>query len=263
MRRITINMFAALCAVTAASAASAQDLDRLYCAERALGVFFYCEPSSDAPEETPPHDAEAASVGARGEAARIREQMEEARAEAVLRPTPENVAAYIALQREQLDRATLFADVWRRLLWERPDLDYTLVRPVGQLAKQVWLDERSAARNDAVEAISDRYGLFYFFSSSCGACKTFSPILRAFADAHGLTVRAVSVDGGRSLYFPAATHDRGQMERMGLADAPTPAVVLFDAAANAVRPVAFGIVSADDLAERIYLLTASEVGDDL
>jgi hypothetical protein len=33
-----------------------------------------------------------------------------------LEPTPENISHYIAFQREQLDRASSFADMWQRTI---------------------------------------------------------------------------------------------------------------------------------------------------
>ena len=265
MQHITNSILAGLAALLFASAASAQErLDRLYCAERDLGVYFYCEhPQADQNTQQPtPSTAATPSLSATEKAARIRAEVEEARATAVLNPTPQNVASYIRVQRAQLDRASLFADVWRRVIWSEPELDYTLQRPVGQLAKRVWLSERNEDRTAAVRAVSERYGLFYFYSSRCGACQAFSPVLRAFADAHDLTVRAVSVDGGPSPYFPNAVTDHGQMAKMGLSAAPTPTVVLFDSNTNDVTPIAFGVVSASDLADRILLLTTTEAGND-
>ena len=102
--------------------------------------------------------------------------------EAVLRPTPENVRNYISYQRIQLDRASAFSDTWRRLIWSEPELDYTLERPVSQLAKRQWLDARRDDKDRLLEGLSDQYGLFYFFAASCSACTEFSAILRAFAD---------------------------------------------------------------------------------
>lgn len=263
MPHITSSIYAAFAALLFATAAGAQErLDRLYCAERDLGVYFYCEPPQADQDPAASSSTSLPAMSATEKAERIRAEVEEARATAVLNPTPQNVASYIRVQRAQLDRATLFADVWRRVIWSEPDLDYTLQRPVGQLAKRIWLSERTEDRTAAVRAVSDRYGLFYFYSSTCGACQAFSPVLRAFADAHDLAVQAVSVDGGPSPYFPNAVTDQGQMAKMGLSAAPTPTVVLFDSDTNDVTPIAFGIVSASDLADRILLLTTTEPGDD-
>ena len=72
----------------------------------------------------------------------MRRALEEARAEAILNPTRENVTAYLRLQQETLQRAAAFSDAFRRTVWATPELDYTLRRPVGALAKQVWSDGR-------------------------------------------------------------------------------------------------------------------------
>ena len=63
-------------------------------------------------------------------------ELRELKARAILDPTPANVTAYIRYQRAQLDRASLFGDVWQRAIWQTPEIDYTLQRPVGTLAKR-------------------------------------------------------------------------------------------------------------------------------
>ena len=60
----------------------------------------------------------------------MRHELEESRATAILEPTPENVAAYLYLQQVSLQRASTFSDVFRRVVWSTPELDYTSrVRP--------------------------------------------------------------------------------------------------------------------------------------
>jgi conjugal transfer pilus assembly protein TraF len=53
------------------------------------------------------------------------------KAKAILEPSEQNVTAYIMFQRKQLDRASMFSDVWQHSVWQNPDLDYTLQRPVS------------------------------------------------------------------------------------------------------------------------------------
>lgn len=237
--------------------------DPFYCAARALGRYFYCEPPLE--EDKPPVDAETtgtASPSATAEVEAIRTQLEELRAEAVLRPTSESVARYIRFQREQLDRASTFSDMWRRALWMDPSLDYNLERPASGFAKRAWLDGRKDERRAALRDLKDRYGLFYFYAASCSACQTFSPVLRGMAEDHGLTVKAVSTDGGPSASFPSWVRDGGQKARLGFADAPVPAVILFDSQTKEVTPVAFGVTSQAELEERLFVLTQKEPGTD-
>ena len=62
--------------------------------------------------------------------------------------------------------------------------------------------------------------------------------------------------------WPEAVPDEGRAESLGLADSPLPAVVLFDTATQEVLPVGFGVLAEDQLAERIFALTALEAGHD-
>ena len=188
--------------------------------------------------------------------------LEEARAAAVLDPTTENVAAYLHLQKETLQRAATFSDVFRRTVWATPELDYTLTRPVGALAKRLWSDERRAERDAALARLGERYGLIYLGHAGCGGCKVFGPLLRAFALRHGLDVLAVSMTGEALEGWPEAVPDDGRAARLGLAGVPLPAVVLFDSGSRQVLPVGFGVLAEDQLAERIFVLTARETGRD-
>ena len=90
----------------------------------------------------------------------------------------------------------------------------------------------------------------------------FGPLLRAFATRHGLDVLAVSLSGEALEGWPEAVPDNGRAAKLGLAGAPVPAVVLFDTKTRRALPVGFGVLAEDQLAERIFALTALEPGHD-
>ncbi len=245
-------------------------------AQASLGWHFYCDPAApsnraarsdtaDPPgptvEAEPPVPAQTGS-GAVAEIEAMRRALEESRAVAILEPTPDNVAAYLYLQQESLQRAATFSDVFRRVVWSTPELDYTLTRPTGALSKQLWSDERRSAQESALANLGDRYGLIYLGDAGCAGCRVFGPLLRAFALRHGLDVLAVSLTGEDLEGWPEAVPDNGRAAELGLQGAPVPAVVLFDTETGQVLPVSFGVIAEDQLAERIYTLTALEVGND-
>ena len=286
LRRILGRLLAAI-GVWAALGASAAGGDtragewRSWCADpgsgpgqapapgASLGWHFYCDRAEE-PERAepvpPPVQAEPpAAVDGQSATDRIlalRRALEEARAEAILDPTPAKVTAYLRLQQETLQRAAMFSDAFRRTVWSTPALDYTLKRPVGALAKQVWSDERRQARDAALARLGDRYGLIYLGHAGCAGCKVFGPLLRAFAMRHGLDVLAVSLTGAALEGWPEAVADNGRAARLGLGNAPVPALVLFDTATKRVLPVGFGVLAEDEMAERIFALTALETGHD-
>ncbi|PEQ10346.1 conjugal transfer protein TraF [Novosphingobium sp. PC22D] len=234
--------------------------DAFYCEERQLGYWFYCgkpaPPENTSVTEATPEQTAAERLEA------VTGELRELKARAILEPTPANVTAYIRFQREQLDRASLFSDVWQRAIWQDPDLDYTLQRPVSTLGKRQWQDARSAERDATMAHLSERYGLFYFFAQSCGACQVMSPIVKSVAATWHITVRAVSTDGGPSEQFPSYSVETNQRSRMGLEPRVTPAVVLWDAATSRALPIGYGVMSADELQDRIYLLTSKDAGRD-
>jgi conjugal transfer pilus assembly protein TraF len=231
--------------------------DSFYCQERKLGYWFYCTRPKP-PEQTAPTAAPTAT----NQLDAITATLRELKAKAILEPTPANVTAYIRFQREQLDRASLFSDVWQRAIWQDPDLDYTLQRPVSTLGKRQWQDSRSAERDATMAQLSQRYGLFYFFAQSCAACEVMSPIVQGVASRWKITVRAISTDGGPSRHFPGYTVETNQRTRMGLEPKITPAVVLWDSLKNQPIPIGYGVMSADELQDRIFLLTSKEAGRD-
>ena len=231
----------------------------------ALGWHFYCDPDEEASQEDAPSAETPPAVPPATAMERILEMrrvLEEARARAVLDPSDENVAAYLHLQQETLQRAATFSDAFRRTVWGNPDLDYTLRRPVGALAKRVWSDERRAERTAVLAKLGERYGLIYLGSAQCSECRVFGPLLRAFALRHGLDVLAVSLTGAPLEGWPEAVPDQGRSARLGLTSRVVPAVFLYDTRTSRALPVSFGVVAEDQLAERIFTLTAREVGHD-
>lgn len=234
--------------------------DDFYCGERKLGQWFYC-----AKPKTPEARQQAQQVpeiSAAERMAAITKQLDELKARAILEPSEENVIAYVRFQREQLDRASTFSDTWQRALWQNPDLDYTLQRPVSTVGKRAWLDNRKADRDAVLTNLSQRYGLFYFYAQSCGACELFAPILKSVADSHRMAVMAVSMDGGPNREFPNYVVDSGQRTRMGVPGNQTPALVLFDTQTKRTIPVGYGVLSADEIMDRIFMLTNTKVGSD-
>ena len=256
-------MLACLFYVFSVSSAEAREW-RSWCgaeASSSLGWHFYCD-RDERKDEEPQMEQAPKAKSAKESILSTRKALEEARAQAILEPTPENVTAYLRLQQKALQSAAAFSDVFRRVVWANPDLDYTLRRPVGALAKRLWTEERRAERDAALARLGERYGLIYMGSDKCPACKIFGPLLRAFALRYGLEVLAVSMTGGALEGWPEAVPDAGRAARLGIKARVLPAVVLYDTKKKRAVPVSFGVVAEDQLAERIFALTAREVGSD-
>ena len=196
-----------VCSAVAPSPAGAGEW-RAWCGD-GLGWHFYCDREDEAPEARSEPSPEATSSSAHARILEMRRELEEARATAILDPSPQHVSAYLRLQQAALQRSAAFSDSFRRTVWATPALDYTLRRPVGALAKQLWSDERRQARDAALARLGERYGLIYLGDPACAGCRVFGPLLRAFALRHRLDVLAVSMTGEALEGWPEAVPDAG------------------------------------------------------
>ena len=232
--------------------------DDFYCQRRGLGTWFYCDHPKA--ESLPP--ASRAEVSATDQIEALRKRGDELRNRAILNPTEANVIAYMKYQREQTDMASTLADKWGRVLIAHPELDYTLQRPVSNLGKANWQEQRQSDIEATMRALNDRYGVFYFYDTRSKASQIEGPIMRSLADNYGLAVVAVSQDGGASVEFPEYVVDHGEREHMGLPGKVTPAVALFDTVTRKAILIASGITAADDIMQRIFILTKTKPGED-
>ena len=248
-----------------------------YCQEYGLGWNFYCqnETRSETKEEAKKHPEEPKPIELETKLepqnqedyaqklAQIKKTLEDKKAKAVIYPTESNIKDYMAYQKTVLDASSNFADRWRRVIWTTPTLDYTLQRPVSKVGKESWIDQRNQKVANTIKHINDRYGIFFLFRGDCPHCHRYSPILKNFQQKYGISIMAVSMDGGTLPDWPKfMINNSNQIGKMGIEGGTVPATILFDKTTRKVIPLGFGVLSHSELEERIYAQTKLEVGDD-
>lgn len=237
-----------------------------YCYENNLGWKFYCDDEEEKEEnieQTPQQEKQQKTESYRDKINRIREQVEETKAKAILEPTEENVKNYMYLQQKVVNQASFFSDVWRRILWSTPELDYTQQRPVSSIGKNVWQSDRENKILNTLKNINKRYGLFFIYSSGCGFCQKYSQILYDLKKEYKVEIRGISVDG---VFLPQwetnSFINTGQLEELGIDYSTVPVTVLYDNLTNNIILVGYGLMTQDELMGRIYVLTQTKVGED-
>ncbi len=190
----------------------------------------------------------------------IREELERLKDRAVINPTKENVRTYLEAQQYVMEKGSVFADVARRVVWETAELDYSLRRPTNALAIQSFRDQRRETREQAIARLARENGLFFFFRGDCPYCHQLAPILKYLQDFHGLEVFAVSLDGGRLPQFPNPHPDNGISRVLEVAQVP--ALFLSSKTERRVQPIGYGVIAADEILERMYVLTHLKPGED-
>ncbi|MCA3105988.1 MAG: conjugal transfer protein TraF [Rhodocyclaceae bacterium] len=255
-----LALFTALPAIAAHAAepATAQPPDpaetaTVYWQQHREGWFWYRDPPPPTARPFPKAPATPARPRELADFEAMQQRLEMLKRVAVMNPSDDNLMAYMRFQRVVMDRSQVFADRWQRLVWREPSLDYASDgRPTNTLAIAAF-DERQRERDTAtVRQLATTHGLIFVFRGDCPFCHRFAPVLKRFAQQHGLTVLAVSLDGGTLPEYLNARPDNGIAARLNAR--AVPALYLTQPSRREFRPVGFGLMSDTDLLERIAAL---------
>lgn len=252
------------------------------CADsRTRGWSFYCRPPLPEPEPAPIEPEPVAAPAlvpqhampepehefeqgpATQEMMAFRALVDELRFRAVLDPTPENVQAFMEINKLMADRAGAFTDQWQRILYATPHLDANVDYPLAEAGVGVYQDQLREARTSALRRVAATQGILFVFEDStrCGICAVQGAVLNEMQSMYGVSVLAVSRDGGANEAFPEALVDQGRLAELGLADYPSPTLALLNPGTNEVQVIGSGLLTTDQILERIYVITEIPAGE--
>lgn len=238
--------------------------------DEASGWYFYCdppkepdpEPEQERVEEAIPPSEPPAPKTATEEIMDFRKMADELKHRAVLNPTSENVQAYMEVNKKMAEMAAAFTDQWQRVLFSTPHLDANVTYPLTAKGVTIYQDQMAAAQKTALLKAASTQGLLFVFESAetCGVCEAQAEILAAMREVFSVQILAVSADGSTSKFFPEAVTDQGQLKQLGLDELPRPLIALVEPKESTVQLVGAGLLTEDQILERIYTITAVPIG---
>lgn len=224
------------------------------------GWFWYQDPRERPPQVPPPPRQPEATPAEVRELKALQRRLEETRAVAVMNPTEANVRAYLVAQQEAYGRSAKFADVWRRVVWTDPGLDYSQRgRPSNNVAMRAWDQEQNTKKEEWVASLARTHGLFFFFRGDCPYCHAAAPVLADFSRRYGIQVFPISLDGSVLPEFPDAVRDAGQARSLGVETVP--ALFLARPGTKEIQPIGHGVLAVSDILDRIWVLTKTKPGE--
>lgn len=233
--------------------------DKSFYEDHARGWHWY-EPdetkSDDAAKETLPLSLQ---YPATEELKQYQAQLEEAKALAVMHPTPQNVFNYQRMQYEMVEKSGRFAEVWKRNVYKNPEIDYTQKSPVSQNARHIYLEEQQKQIEEKIRKLSKKYGLFFFFKNDCPYCAAFAPVVKLFSEKYGWEVLAISEFGEKHELFQRSVQDNGLAETWGVNTYPS--LFAVNPKSGHVIPVAIGMISVQEMEERIISIINENDGE--
>ena len=122
---------------------------------------------------------------------------------AQLNPTTKNIAQFLKLQAEILDRSFLFSVAGKRFLLEHPELAGSLDNPaLSSFGMSVEKKKRNAEKINIVETFKDRFALFLFCNGNDLISNEAATIAKLFASGFGWRIRVFSLSGEPIEAFP-------------------------------------------------------------
>ena len=190
----------------------------------------------------------------------LQEKLVDLRKIAIVDPSYENIKNYITQQNKVQSMSAVFADSWKRVLWQNPTLDYSVKHAVNNSAKKEFSKLLASKKLETLAELNSLgWGMMFFYSSNCSYCHTMVPVVNMLND-NGLEVLPVAIDGkplgGLNRNFRV---DQGQAKQLGVR--VTPSLYLVNMKDNIVFPIATGVVSYDDVLTRIYITVKTEPGE--
>lgn len=223
------------------------------------GFLYY--PSS----QPKPHKPEPVDLMAIPTLEGLKEERERRLNTAVMHPTEENMKLYLEANHFVQEKSALFADQWRRTLWQNPNYDFSTKNPAANFAQVDLKAERNKQKSQDLDKLSKQWGLVYFFKESCRFCHLQSPLIRKLASDYGFDVIAVSIDGSANEHFPEALPDNGigALLTQGQGVQQVPALFMVNREQTESHLVSSGVVALEDILSRIALLGTKETGSSL
>jgi conjugal transfer pilus assembly protein TraF len=213
-------------------------------------------PPAAAPAAPPPPPgvtAAEAAAPAPLSAAWFRANLDHYREQAIDRPTPDNVASYLYLQRIMLDKADAFAAAAQAVVASDPALDANNERPLGTAAANAVTAIAARAQDHLLGQVAGFAGFLLFLRSDCPICTQQAATLEMLRRQFGFQVMVVSPDGlpPPGAIIPGLLRDAGQAAHLGVRQVP--ALFMLRPPADVV-PVSYGVLTLDDLKTRVLLL---------
>jgi conjugal transfer pilus assembly protein TraF len=185
----------------------------------------------------------------------FRKNMEKYRDQAIDEPSPQNVSAYMYLQRVMLDKAEKFTEVSQQVVMSDSVLDENTRRPIATFGAFAMDELSTRGTEKAAKKLAETAGLWFLYSSSCSFCVKEAGVLKGLMNAYGFKVLPIALDGlplpGGD--FPNFTLDRGQAKKLGVET--TPALFLVKPGENGgAIQLGQGLLSGDEIIKRAIAL---------
>lgn len=115
-------------------------------------------------------------------------------------------------------------------------------------------EKKELNRSTSIEKFKQEYDIIFFYSSNCGYCHRFAPILTRFSRNKDIKIQSYTANGGKISGFADAISSKAQFDKYGIAGYPT-VLIVEKANTNNYYSLSRGYLSYDRLVDNFnYVL---------
>ncbi len=176
---------------------------------------------------------------------------------ALITQNVEDVAHAAQLNQWVMEQSKGYGRALKEALLKYPELSHELKFPTAQVARQVAYQEEKQEQHRAIEALSQKYGLFYFYRGGNAYDQAMAASVQDLANQYNIALIGFPVDGHALKAIKNNHTYTNQMQTLGVK--ALPALFLVDPIHKKSTALAYGFIAQDDVKAH-YVDIATDFG---
>ena len=172
------------------------------------------------------------------------EDLDEAKAAMIMRPSVDNTIKFIRYQNEMFAKADVVTTNWQDALLVDPSLNIAREIPISATGEKI--KNRAEAENNKqlLKSFAKNFKLLFFYEGGCVYCSHFAEVLEVFVKRYGFNVSAVTMDGKIIKKFPGQ-HREDLIEKFNVEFVPS--IFAYNDELSVAVPISSGFLAIDEL----------------
>ncbi len=176
---------------------------------------------------------------------------------ALITQNVDDVAHAAQLNQWVMEQSKGYGRALKEALLKYPELSHELKFPTAQVARQVAYQEEKQEQHRAIEALSQQYGLFYFYRGGNAYDQAMAASVQDLANQYNIALIGFPVDGHALKAIKNNHTYTNQMQTLGVK--ALPALFLVDPVNKKSKALAYGFIAQDDVKAH-YVDIATDFG---
>lgn len=174
--------------------------------------------------------------------------MNEAKAQAVIDPTPEHIRLFRYIQEFVFQKVSQFTDNWQKVSLTDPNLDFSTTHPTASAAQPLIHQALAQSEKNTIHTLKRTFILTYIYKGSDLLDVDFEMTVKRFAKDNDWPLKEINVDDTSIIQQEGGQAMIKWLQALHLPK--TPAVLLVNPRSTETFPLTFGYIAQSELERR-------------